>query len=426
MGGRRRIDDALDGAAGGGLLDRRALLGGGLLSAGLAAAGAQAAETGETGALPPWTTTPGRPMSGYGQPSRAVAAVKRLVVAPPGRPGTGASRTPHQSLEGTITPNGLHFERHHNGVPDIDPARHELLIHGLVRRPIALSLDRLLRYPMETHVRFIECSGNSRDLTADKPVQAAAGSLNGLMSCSEWTGVRLALLLDEAGVEPGARWLLAEGADAASLSRSVPLAKAMDDAVVALFQNGEPIRPEQGFPMRLLLPGYEGNINIKWLHRLKLTRGPTYTRDETSKYSDLLPDGRAELFTLEMAVKSIITRPSFGLDMAGPGLYEISGLAWSGQGRVARVEVSADGGRSWAEAALTGPVLPKALTRFRAPWRWDGAPAVLMSRATDEGGQRQPSRSAWLAKYAPGQGYHFNGVQSWAVDAAGRVSNIHA
>ena len=329
-------------------------------------------------------------------------------------------------LDGVITPSGLHFERHHNGVPDIDPDRHELLIHGLVRRPLAFSLQTLLRYPMETHVRFIECAGNSGGMVAAQPNQASAGALHGLVSCSEWTGVRLATLLDEAGVDRAARWVLAEGADASGMSRSVPLAKCLDDAVIALFQNGEPIRPAQGYPMRLLLPGYEGIINIKWLRRLKLTAEPTFTKDETSKYSDLRPGGRADLFTLPMAVKSVITRPSFGVPMSGPGLYEISGLAWSGHGRVARVEVSADGGRSWADAALTGPVQDKALTRFRAAWRWDGSPAVLMSRATDERRNSQPTRAQWLSAYAPGQSYHFNAVSSWAVAANGQVSHIYA
>jgi sulfane dehydrogenase subunit SoxC len=295
-----------------------------------------------------------------------------------------------------------------------------------VRRPLVFTLEALLQYPMETHVRFIECAGNSGGMTAAEPTQASAGALHGLISCSEWTGVRLATLLDEAGVEPAVRWVLAEGADAAGMSRSVPLSKCLDDAVVALFQNGEPIRPEQGFPMRLLLPGYEGNIHVKWLRRLKLTAEPTFTKDETSKYSELLRNGRAELFTLPMGVKSVITRPSLGLSMRGPGLYEISGLAWSGHGRVSRVEVSADGGRSWAEAVLTDPVQSMALTRFRAAWRWDGGPAVLMSRASDERGQRQPARADWLARYAPGQSYHFNAIHSWALGAEGKVSHVYA
>jgi len=408
--------------AGGGLLHRRALLGGGALAA--SAATAQAAGIGERS--PQTMTRPGQPMSAYGNPSPRRQGVQRLVATSPGRAGTGVSRTPMHQLEGSITPNGLHFERHHNGVPDIDPERHQLLIHGLVRRPLSFSLETLLQYPMETHVRFIECAGNSGGMVAPEPSQANAGVLHGLISCSEWTGVPLSVLLDEAGVDRRARWMLAEGADAAGMSRSVPLAKCLDDAVIALFQNGEPIRPEQGFPMRLLLPGYEGNISVKWLRRLKLTAEPTFTRDETSRYSDLLRNGQAELFTLPMGVKSVITRPSFGLSMRGPGLYEISGLAWSGHGRVARVEVSADGGASWAEAALTPPVQSMALTRFRIPWRWDGGAVTLMARASDERRNRQPSRAEWLAKYAPGQIFHFNAVQSWRVGADGQVSHVYA
>jgi sulfane dehydrogenase subunit SoxC len=246
------------------------------------------------------------------------------------------------------------------------------------------------------------------------------------LSCSEWTGVKLSTLLDEAGVAPAARWVVAEGADAAAMSRSVPLFKCMDDAMVALFQNGEAIRPEQGFPMRLLLPGYEGNTNVKWLRRLKLSDTPAYARDETSKYSDLMRDGRARLFTLDLNVKSIILKPSFGMSMRGPGLYEISGLAWSGVGRVSKVEISADGGRSWAEAALTEPVLDKALTRFRLPWRWDGQPVTLLSRATDQTGGVQPTRAAWLAQYAPGHTYHYNAMQVWSVAAGGEVRNAYA
>ena len=408
--------------AGGGLLHRRALF---AVGAGMAAS-APAAQAAMVGAgSPPTMLAPGRPFSAYGSPSPSRKELTRILGRTPGGPGTGSSRTPLHLLEGTITPSGLHFERHHNGVPQIDPDRHELLIHGLVRRPLTFSLASLLQYPMETHVRFIECAGNSGAMVAAEPTQANAGSLHGLVSCSEWTGIRLATLLDEAGVAPGARWVLAEGADASGMSRSVPLAKCLDDAVIALFQNGEPIRPEQGFPMRLLLPGYEGSICVKWLRRLKLTTDPTFTKDETSKYSDLIPGGRAELFTFPMGVKSLITRPSFGVPMRGPGLYEISGLAWSGHGRISRVEVSADGGRSWAEAALSGPALPMALTRFRAPWRWDGGPAVLMSRAVDERRNRQLGRAEWLARYAPGQSYHFNAIHSWGVAADGTVSHVY-
>lgn len=407
--------------AGGGLLHRRALLIGGAASAGmLASCSSRAANE-----RPDWMTTPGAPLSGYGVRAPASQSIQRIVTKTTAFDGSGSSRTPLHLLEGTITPNGLHFERHHNGVPAIDPTRHELLVHGLVARPLLFGYEDLLRYPMETRITFIECSGNSGALNADQPSQVSAGQLNGLVSCTEWTGVRLAVLLDEAGLLPGASWVQAEGADAAAMTRSIPRAICLEDAMIALFQNGEPLRPEQGFPMRLLLPGIEGNASIKWLRRLKAMAEPAVSREETSRYSDLLADGTAEAFSLRMGVKSIIVRPSFGLDLREPGLQEISGLAWSGRGRIAKVEVSADGGASWAEAALTAPVLPKALTRFRIPWRWGGAPSTLISRATDETGAQQPLRVTWLAKYGPGQGYHNNSIQSWHVAADGKVSHVY-
>ncbi len=414
--------------AGNGLLNRRALLRGALLGAGIAAASAGVVDAQDiTGAdAPEWMKTPGRSFSAYGTPSKWAEKVQRILAVAPGRPGTGVSRTPLQLMEGTITPAGLHFERHHNGIPDIDPSRHELLIHGMVKRPLAFSLDALMRYPMETLVHFVECAGNSGAYGAPQPVQATAGEINGLLSCSEWTGVRLSTLLAEAGVNKDAKWVIAEGGDAAAMSRSIPLEKCMDDAMVALYQNGEAIRPEQGYPMRLLLPGFEGNMNVKWLRRLNVIDAPVDARDETSHYTELMPGGKARQFMFAMAAKSIIVKPSLGMSMKGAGLYEISGLAWSGAGRISKVEVSADGGKTWAPAALTGPVLPKAVTRFRMPWHWDGRPSTLMSRATDETGDTQPTRAAWVAQFAPGQGYHNNGIQSWSVDADGTVKNVYA
>jgi sulfane dehydrogenase subunit SoxC len=413
-----------DFAAGGGLLHRRALL-----LAGALAVGAQGATAGSgeqvVEAAPPWMQTPGAPLSGYGERAPSQAKVERII----GKvefPGSGSSRTPLQLLEGTITPSSLHFERHHNGVPAIDPAEHQLLIHGLVRRQLVFRFEDLLRYPSETRILFLECSGNSGAVGGKEPTQVSAGALNGLLSGTEWTGLRLSTLLDETGLAPDARWVQAEGADAAAMTRSVPLSKCLDDALIALFQNGEPLRPEQGFPMRLLLPGYEGNTSIKWLRRLKVTTRPAFSREETSKYTDRLAGGGSEQFSLVMGVKSVILKPSFGLDLPNHGYYQISGLAWSGRGKIRQVEVSADGGRSWAEAALSEPVLSKALTRFRAPWRWTGGPAILMSRATDETGAVQPTRSAWIGKYGDAGGYHNNAIQAWAVDATGRVSHVFA
>ena len=414
--------------AGNGLIHRRALLRGALLSAGISAVSAGVARADDSVGVdaPDWMKSPGRPFSTYGTPSKWQEKVQRIIANPPGRPGTGVSRTPLQLLEGTITPAGLHFERHHNGVPDIDPARHELFIHGMVKRPLAFSLDTLMRYPMETHIHFVECAGNSGAFSAAQPAQITAGELNGLISCSEWTGVRLATLLGEAELNKEAKWVIAEGADAAAMSRSIPVEKCMDDAMVALFQNGEAIRPEQGFPMRLLLPGFEGNMNVKWLRRLNATDAPVDARDETSHYTELMPNGKARQFMFLQGAKSALLKPSLGMTMKGPGLYEVSGLAWSGAGRISKVGISADGGKTWALAALTDPVLSKALTRFRLPWKWDGRPATLMSRATDETGGTQPTRAGWIAQYAPGQGYHFNGIQSWSIEADGTVKNVYA
>jgi len=413
--------------AGNGLLHRRAFLKGGVLFAG--AAGLVAAQKSLAANpigldSPPWMTTPGAPFTGYGVPAAFEEGVLRSFNINPAQPGTGSSRTPHHLLNGTITPNGLHFERHHNGVPTIDPAQHQLTIHGLVERPLIFTVDTLMRYPMENHIRFVECAGNSGAASSATPPQRDVQAIHGLLSCSEWTGVPLGILLDEAGILPEADWILAEGADAAGMSRSIPLEKALGDTLLALYQNGEAIRPEQGYPMRLIVPGFQGNLNVKWVRRIRLTHGPTHTKDETSKYSELMPDGRTRQFWLEYGAKSFIARPSFGINLQGPGIYEISGLAWSGAGRIARVEVSADNGASWADAALGDPILPKALTRFRLPWRWDGQPAVLMSRATDDRGNVQPTNEAWRSQFGPGQFYMYNGIQNWAVAATGEVANV--
>ena len=414
--------DSLEQVAGNGLLHRRLFLQGG--AAALAGATLLTARAAPPD-VPASMKTPGAPMRGYGERSPHEAQVQRVVNTTPGTTGTGGSRTPLESLEGIITPSSLHFERHHSGVPDIDPAQHQVLIHGLVERPLIFSMDALARYPLVSRIHFLECSGNSAGNNNAEAPQQTAGGIHGLVSCSDWTGVPLSVLLDEAGVKPEGKWLLAEGGDAASMSRSVPMAKAMDDAMLALYQNGEKLRPEQGYPVRLFLPGYEGNMNVKWLRRIKVTAEPTMTKDETSKYSDLQPNGRAKLFTFPMDVKSVITSPSGMQTMRGPGLYQISGVAWSGFGRVRRVEISADGGKTFAQAALDGPVLPLALTRFRMPWRWDGGPSVLMSRAVDETGAVQPTRAVLIGTRGTAYRYHYNAIQSWSVAQGGAVSNVY-
>ena len=409
--------------AGNGLLHRRMFL------AGAAAIGTGAvAETVDAAPLPveTWMKVPGAPFVGYGQPSKYEEKVVRTFQSAPGTTGTGSSRTPHHMLTGTITPSGLHYERHHSGIPDINPDTHRLVIHGLVKRPLVFTLDDLGRYPMESRIAFVECAGNSGALFQKEPAQVNVQAIHGLLSCQEWTGVKLSVLLQEAGIEPQAKWVLAEGADSSGMSRSFPIEKALDDAMIALYQNGERVRPSNGYPVRLLLPGYEGNMNVKWLRRIKLTEGPTMTKDETSKYTILLPSGKALQFVFPLEGKSVITHPSPGLAMRGPGLYEISGLAWSGYGKVAKVEVSADGGKSWGEAALQAPVLSKAATRFRMAWQWDGGPAVLQSRATDDTGMVQPSRAAFAAERGLRGQYHYNAIASWHIDEKGEAANVYA
>jgi len=414
---------ALEQVAGNGLLHRRMFLTqAGAAGAALLTAGAAAAAPLE---VPPSMKTPGVPPSGYGERSPHEAKVLRIPNGAAPSAGTGGSRTPIDSLEGIITPSSLHFERHHNGIPDLDPDTHQVLIHGLVERPLVFSIEALSRYPLVSRIQFLECSGNSAGNNAPEAPQQSAGGIHGLVSCSDWTGVPLAILLEEAGVKPEGRWLLAEGADAAGMSRSVPMAKAMDDAILALYQNGERLRPSNGYPVRLFLPGFEGNMNVKWLRRIKVTAEPTMTKDETSKYSDLQLDGRSKLFTFPMEVKSVITSPSGGQKMKGPGLYQVSGIAWSGFGKIRRVDVSADGGKSWAQAALSEPVLSKALVRFRMPWRWDGGPSTLMSRAVDEHGTVQPTRAALLAARGANYRYHYNAIQSWNVTSAGEIGNVY-
>lgn len=335
---------------------------------------------------------------------------------------TGPSFTPLQDLTGTITPADLHFQRHHNGIAVIDPARYALMVHGLVERPLSFSLDDLRRFPAVTRTCFIECSGNGRAAFRQPRPDMTPGDVDGLTGNTEWTGVPVSTLLREAGVRPGASWVLAEGGDAAVLSRSVPMSKMQDDALVVYAQNGEPLRMANGYPARLLLPGYEGNMCIKWLRRLKAIPEPNMSRDETAKYTDPLPGGRARQFSFVMDAKSIITSPAYPMKLAARGVWPVRGLAWSGRGRIARVEVSTDGGARWSEAKLLGTPLPMAHVRFEHLWEWDGSPTTLMSRATDESGYVQPSREAYTKARGPGTDYHFNPIRSWKIARDGQVT----
>jgi sulfane dehydrogenase subunit SoxC len=286
-------------------------------------------------------------------------------------------------------------------------------------------MAEIRRLPSVTRILALECGGNSAGewgTTAGGDVQRSYG----LVSGSEWTGVPLSLLLAEAGVQPRASWVIAEGADACRMMRSIPLAKAMENSLLAYGQNGEAMRPAQGYPLRLINPGWEGNTNVKWLHSLKLTDQPYMARDETSKYSDLMPDGKARIFTYAMEAKSVITFPSGGQTLPTRGLYEVTGLAWSGRGQIERVEVTTDGGRTWIKAELQEPRLPIALTRFRLAWRFEGQDAIIASRAIDETGYVQPTRAALIAARGTNSTYHYNGIKVWNVRADGTVTNVEA
>jgi sulfane dehydrogenase subunit SoxC len=367
--------------------------------------------------------TLGKPLSGYGERSQFVKSERATRQSK--TPEAGSSATPLADMMGIITPSALHYERHHAGVPAIDPEQHRLTIHGMVERPLVLTMGEIQRLPSVSRIAFLECGGNSGGewgASTGPTAQRACG----LASCSEWTGVPLRLVLEECGLKAGAKWLIAEGADACRMQRSVPIAAALEEGLLAYGQNGEPLRPGQGFPLRLLTPGWEGNVQVKWLRRLLVTDQPYMTRDETSKYSDLMPDGKARIFTLMMEAKSVVTFPSGGQKLPGPGLYELTGLAWSGQGLIERVEVTLDGGRTWRNARLQEPRLPKAFTRFRLPWRWDGKPAVIASRATDQSGYVQPGKEELIAVRGLNSGYHYNGIKLWKVAADGSVTNADA
>ena len=371
----------------------------------------QVAAEGEVPADP--TKVPGGPASARGARSAFETAERRVL-------GGALSFTPLQDLHGMLTPADLHFERHHAGIPTIDPERYELLIHGMVERPLKFSLEELKRFPASSRISFIECSGN---LPMRPRPETTPQMLAGLTSQSEWTGVSLATLLREAGVRPGASWFLAEGSDAAVMTRSIPLDKGLEDALVAYAQNGEAIRPAQGYPARLLLPGWEGNTSVKWLRRIEVSDRPFQTREETSKYSETLADGSIRQFSFVMDARSVITFPAYPVNLE-PGWIEIRGLAWTGRGRITRVEISTDAGRSWQDATLQGPVLAKAHTRFRHLWQWNGKPTEIRSRAHDETGYVQPGWAQLNQARGTQKGpfaYHYNPVTGWSVGADGAV-----
>lgn len=378
--------------------------------------------------VPPWSQDLGKPVGAdpYGVPSPFERTNIRR--SSPGLTTTTQSSvafSPLQNQFGIITPNGLHFERNHNGRADINPYDHRLMVHGLVREAKIYTMEDLLRFPSVSRIHFIECGANT-GMNWATPAVPTVQYTHGMLSCSEWTGVPLSTLLDDVGFDrKRAKFILAEGADGSGLTRTIPIEFALDDVLVAYGQNGEMLRREQGYPVRLLVPGVQGVSNVKWLRRIKVGDEPWNTREESLQYSDLMPDGRTRQYTWIQEAKSVITSPSGEQQLLDKGgYYQIRGLAWSGRGRIKRVDVSTDGGRNWRTAELQGPVLTKALTRFRADWHWDGSPALLQSRCVDETGYVQPSMAQLREVRGTHSPYHNNGIQTWQVDAEGKVHNV--
>jgi sulfane dehydrogenase subunit SoxC len=343
-------------------------------------------------------------------------------------------RAPIQDMLGIITPSAVHYMISHGyDAPDIDPREHRLMIHGMVDRPLMFTLQDLKRLPSVSRVHFVECRANGDPTRPPRRMPASTPQItHGLSSCSVWTGVPLSLLLKNAGVKSGAKWIIAEGVDAEMHSKSVPLSKAMEDVMVAYGQNGEALRPEQGYPLRLLAPGYEGINNVKWLRRIKVVDEPYMFKRETADYPELRPDGKARWFNSEMGPNSVITRPAGGQRLPGRGFFEITGLAWSGGGSIRRVEISTDGGKTWKDAAIQQPVHSKAFTWFSLGWNWNGEEVLLKSRCTDDRGEAQPTVAEWEKIWNVPRGYsesagfllgHFSVIQTWKINRDGSVEN---
>jgi sulfane dehydrogenase subunit SoxC len=417
--------------------ERRGFLRRSFLAAGAAmAAGSSLAQSAASSAfdgdpnilhLPEHSRSLGKPVAAnaYGMPSRFESNLQRR--ESPGLTRVSAASvafTPLQGLFGIITPSGLHFERHHQGWHDIDPATHRFMINGLVKHPKVYTMDDLMRMPSVSRMHFIECGANTAMEWGNVAVPSVQYS-HGMLSCSEFTGVPLSVLLEDCGYDKhSAKVVLAEGADGSSMTRTIPIDRALDDVIVAWAMNGEMLRPEHGYPLRLVVPGVQGVSWVKWLRRIEVGDKPYATKDEAIHYIDAMPDGTLRQYTSIQECKSVITTPSAGQRMLDTGFYNITGLAWSGRGKVTRVDVSVDGGRNWRTARLETPVLSKCLTRFNIDWEWDGAPAVLQSRAIDETGYVQPKINELRAVRGTKSIYHNNAIQSWQVAQSGEVSNV--
>ena len=381
--------------------------------------------------LPEHTTGLGQPVvtDGYGKPSKYETNVQRR--QSPGLTQTtqaSVSFAPLQSLFGIITPSGLHFERHHQGWWDIDPSKHRLMLNGsdpsLMKTPKVFTMDEIMRLPSVSRIHFIECGANTAVEWGNVAVPTVQYT-HGMLSCCEFTGVPLKWLLDDCGADfKKGKFVLAEGADGSSMTRTINMANVLDDVMVAYGMNGEMLRPENGYPLRLVVPGVQGVSWVKYLRRIEVGDQPYATKDETIHYVDLMPDGQHRQYTSIQEVKSVITSPSGGQVLIDKGYFNVTGIAWSGRGKIRKVDVSVDGGKNWRTARLETPVLDKCLTRFNIDWTWDGGDAILMSRATDSTGHVQPSITELRKVRGTKSIYHNNSIQSWLVSANGEVSNV--
>ena len=402
-----------------------------LLATGTAfAANAKADESdGDPNILIPtfYATKRGKPVAAnpYGQPSKFETNLLRR--ESPGLTRVSAasvSFAPLQGLFGIITPSGLHFERHHQGWHDMDPAKHRLMINGLVKHAKVYTMDDLMRLPSVSRMHFIECGANTAMEWGNVAVPTVQYT-HGMLSCSEFTGVPLSVLLDDCGVDlKNGKFILAEGADGSSMTRTIAMDRALDDVLVVYGMNGEMLRPENGYPLRLVVPGVQGVSSVKWLRRIEVGDMPFATKDEVIHYVDLMPDGRHRQYTSVQECKSVITSPSGGQVLVDRGFHNITGLAWSGRGKITRVDVSTDGGRNWCTARLETPVLTKCLTRFNLDWTWDGSPAILQSRAIDETGYVQPKINQLREVRGTRSIYHNNAIQSWKIADTGELFNV--
>ncbi|CAN7187392.1 sulfite dehydrogenase [Bosea sp. LjRoot237] len=412
-------------------LSRRRFLGGAAIAgAGLAGAGSARAETGKPDPLitdvQDWSRYLGEGVDKrpYGTPSRFEKHVMRRDVSwLTASPESSVNFTPLHELDGIITPSGLCFERHHGGIADIEPANHRLMIHGLVDKPLVFTMEDLKRMPRQNRIHFLECAANSGMEWRGAQLNGCQFT-HGMVHNVMYTGVPLKLLLAEAGVKTTAKWLLLEGADSSGMNRSLPLEKALDDVLIAFAMNGEALRPEQGYPLRAVIPGWEGNLWVKWLRRIEVGDQPWQAREETSKYTDLLADGRSRRFTFFMDAKSVVTNPSPQAPLKQKGRNVLSGLAWSGRGTIKRVDVTLDGGKNWQHARIDGPVLDKSLTRFYVDFDWAGQDLLIQSRAIDSTGYVQPTKDELRKVRGSNSIYHNNGIQTWHVKANGETENV--